>query len=305
MRAAVYERYGPPEVVELRDVEKPAPKPNEFLVKIHAATLAAGDWRMRRASPFLARLFNGLLRPKRVNILGFELAGRIQAVGTHVVRFNVGDDVFAFTGFGFGAHAEYRCLPESGKPETNGLVALKPARLTYDEAAAIPVGGITAQAFVRKAGVRAGDAVLVYGASGSVGTYAIQICKHIGAKVTGVCSTSNLELVRSLGADEVVDYTREDFSRRGRIYDVVFDAVGKLASAKRKRTLKEGGVFVSVASSAKLRSDDLERLKELVEAGRLKPVIDRRYTLEDVAQAHDYVERGHKKGNVVIMVAAP
>ena len=302
MRAAVYEKYGPPTVLQVKEVKKPAPKSGEVLVRVHAATVAAGDWRMRRPSPIAARLYNGLLRPKKVNILGFELAGRVEAVGESVTRFNVGDDVFAFTGFGFGAHAEYRCVPEEGRPTKDGLVAMKPANMTYEEAAAVPVGGLTAQAFLRKAGVKAGQAVLVYGASGSVGTYAVQLSKHLGAEVTGVCSAANLELVESLGASEVIDYAKVDFTRNSRSYDVVFDAVGKLSSASGKRALNQSGVFVSVKSSAKLESDDLERLKVLAEAGNLKAVIDRRYALEDIAQAHEYVERRHKRGNVVIMV---
>ena len=302
MRAAVYEKYGPPTVLQVKEVKKPAPKSGEVLVRVHAATVAAGDWRMRRPSPIAARLYNGLLRPKKVNILGFELAGRVEAVGESVTRFNVGDDVFAFTGFGFGAHAEHRCVPEEGRPTKDGLVAMKPANMTYEEAAAVPVGGLTAQAFLRKAGVKAGQAVLVYGASGSVGTYAVQLSKHLGAEVTGVCSAANLELVESLGASEVIDYAKVDFTRNSRSYDVVFDAVGKLSSASGKRALNQSGVFVSVKSSAKLESDDLERLKVLAEAGNLKAVIDRRYALEDIAQAHEYVERRHKRGNVVIMV---
>jgi NADPH:quinone reductase-like Zn-dependent oxidoreductase len=260
---------------------------------------------MRRPSPLAARLYNGLLRPKKVKILGFELAGRVEAVGEGVSRFKVGDDVFAFTGFGFGAHAEYRCLPErSRRVQWDGLIAHKPAAMTYAEAAAVPVGGLTAQAFLRKARVEDGCAVLIYGASGSVGTYAVQLARLAGCHVSGVCSAENLELVKSLGADEVIDYTSEDFAAVGRSYDVVFDAVGKTSSARARRALRRHGRFVSVKSSAKLEPGDLERLRELLEAGKLKAVIDRRYALEDVRQAHEYVEKGHKKGNVVLTVMA-
>ncbi len=302
MRAVVYEQYGPPEVLHVKEVEKPVPKANEVLVRVHATTVSAGDWRMRRPSPVAARLYNGLLRPKKVTTLGFELAGQVEAIGNEVQRFKVGDDVFAFTGLGFGAYAEYRCIPEKGRVEKDGVIELKPANMTYEEAAAVPVGGLTAQAFLRKAGVKQGQAVLVYGASGSVGTYAIQLSKYLGAAVTGVCSTANLELVKSLGADEVIDYTTEDFTKRGRGYDVVFDAVGKLSSTHGKRALKKGGVFISVSSYAKLKPDDLNRLRAIIEAGKLKAVIDRRYVLEDIAVAHEYVENGHKRGNVVITV---
>lgn len=303
MKAIVYERYGMPDVLQMKDVEKPSPKTGEVLVKIHAATVAAGDWRMRKPSPFAARLYNGLLRPKKVTVLGFELSGSVEAVGQGVSRFKVGDDVFAFTGFGFGAHAEYRCLAErSRRVAWDGLIARKPTAITYAEAAAVPVGGLTAQAFLRKARIEDGCAVLVYGASGSVGTYAVQLAKLAGCHVSGVCSSENLELVKSLGADEVIDYTSKDFVASSRSYDVVFDAVGKTSSAHAGQVLKRRGRFVSVKSSAKLQPGDLECLRELLEAGKLKAVIDRRYALEDVRLAHEYVEKGHKKGNVVITI---
>jgi NADPH:quinone reductase-like Zn-dependent oxidoreductase len=301
MKAVVYTQYGPPEVLKLAEVEKPVPKDNEVLVKIYATTAAAGDWRMRKAEPFAARLFNGLLKPRRVNILGFELAGDVEAVGKNVTRFKPGDPVYAFTGFGFGSYAEYRCVQEQGKA-TNGMLGLKPSNLTYEQAAAVPVGGLTALSFLRKGNLREGMQVLIYGASGSVGTYAVQIARAMGAQVAGVCSTSNIELVRSLGAGRVFDYTQEDFATSGETYDIIFDAVGKAQASQAKRALKAGGVYLSVTGSANLAESDLDTLRELIEAGKVTPVIDRVYPLEEIVAAHRYVEAGHKKGNVVISI---
>ncbi|MFN0301651.1 MAG: NAD(P)-dependent alcohol dehydrogenase [Burkholderiales bacterium] len=320
MKAIVYERYGPPEVLQLKEVEKPTPKDNEVLIKTRAATATSGDSRVRSLNVpvgfgLIARLVFGVSRPRKT-ILGTELAGVVESVGNDVRRFKVGDPVFAFSDAAMGCYAEYKCMPE------DGAVALKPSNLTFDEAAALSFGGTTALSFFRRGNLQRGESVLINGASGGVGTAAVQLARHFGANVTGVCSTANAELVRSLGAKHVIDYTKEDFTRNGETYDVIVDTAGTAPFSRSKASLKERGRLLmilaglpdmlqipwvsmtsnkkGIAGPAAGRAEDLRFLAGLAEAGEFKPVVDRRYRFEQIAEAHRYVDTGRKRGNVVI-----
>jgi NADPH:quinone reductase-like Zn-dependent oxidoreductase len=304
MRAVVCTRYGPPEVLQLRDLPKPTPGSGDVCTKIFATSVTASDCIVRAFNvPRRLKLPMGAVlgfRRPRNPILGLVLAGEVESVGRDVTRFKPGHQVYGFTAFRFGAYAEYKCLPEKA------ILALKPSNATYEEAAAIPYGGLLALHFLKQANIESRRRVVVYGASGAIGTCAVQLAKYFGAEVTAVCSAANLELVRSLGADAVIDYTKDDFTQNGARYDLVFNAVGKRkAMLQAEGSLTPGGKHITVDdNSPKMRAEDLAFLTGLVESGRLKPVIDRTYPLEHIVEAHRYVDAGHKKGNVVVTVAA-
>jgi len=324
MRAIVWTKYGSPDGLQLQEVDKPTPKDNQVLIKIYATTVSTADCELRNFKAFNVfwlplRIYIGLVRPTRITILGQELAGEIEAVGKDVARFKTGDQIFAWTGFRLGANAEYTCLPE------NGVLTTKPTNITFEEAATLPIGGLEAVHFLRKNGIQNGQKVLINGAGGSIGTFAIQLAKYFGAYVTGVDSAEKLDMLRSIGADQVIDYTQKDFTKSGEKYDVIFDVIGKSSFWSSVRSLKKNGRYllgnpgllqrflapwVSMAGDRKVIPyasstageimEDLNFLKELIEAGKIKPVIDRRYPLELTAEAHRYVDTGSKKGNVVI-----
>ncbi|WP_440951830.1 NAD(P)-dependent alcohol dehydrogenase [Methanococcoides sp. FTZ1] len=321
MKAVIHEKYGSPDVLELKEVAKPIPKDNEVLIKIHATTVNRTDCGLRKAEPFIARFVTGLFKPKKT-ILGTEFAGEIEAAGKDIEQFHVGDRVFGHTGDKFGAHAEYVCLTEDDP------MAIRPDNMNYEETASICDGAALALTYIRKSGLQSGQNILIYGASGSIGTAAVQLARYFGAEVTGVCSTANLELVRSLGADKVIDYTKEDFTGSGLTYDVVFDAVGKSSFSRCKKLLKQGGIYLSTELGflaqnpilalwtskfgskkvmfplPKYTKKDVLFFRELIQEGKIKAVIDRRYKLDEIIEASRYVEKGHKKGNVVITVVS-
>jgi NADPH:quinone reductase-like Zn-dependent oxidoreductase len=320
MRAVVHDQYGPPDVLRLEDVERPVPNEDEVLVRIHATTVNRTDCGLRSADLFITRFFTGVRRPKN-KILGMELAGEVEAVGAAVTDFEVGDHVFG--GKGFGAHAEFICIPESAP------LAHKPAAMTFEEAAAVTDGAMLALACLRNADLRKGRSILIYGATGSVGTAGVQLAKYFGADVTAVCNTKNVELVASLGADDVIDYTQEDFTKNGKTYDLIFDAVGKYSFRRCRRSLRPGGIYVDTdvgflwhvpvlslltrwigdktvrLGITRYTKKDVLFLKELIEAGHYRAVIDRCYSLEDVVEATRYVETEQKTGNVVLIPSLP
>lgn len=317
MKAAVYTKYGPPEVLKVKEVEKPTPTQNEILIKIKSTAVNSGDWRLRKADPFAVRFLFGLLKPK-IKILGTVFSGEIEGIGESVKEFKVGDSVFGHTDLSFGTYAEYKCLPE------NSSIALKPSNISHKEAAVIPFGGVTALHFIKKAKIKPGQKVLVIGASGAVGSAAIQLANSFGAVVTGVCSTTNIPLVNSIGASQVIDYTKEDFTKNGETYDVIFDTVNTISISRTLKSLTKNGImilsaagmpemirglWISLTSNKKIMTGvishtkkDIVLIKELIEAGKYKPVLDRTYSLEQIAEAHAYVEKGHKKGNVAIEI---
>lgn len=317
MKAAVYTQYGSPEVLRVKQVEKPLPQKNELLIRIRATSVNSGDWRLRKADPYAVRLFFGLLKPK-INILGSVFSGEVESIGEEVKQFKVGDIVFGHTNMSFGSYAEYLSLPEDAS------IALKPSNISHNEAAVIPFGGVAALHFLKKAKIQPGQKVLVVGASGSVGSAAVQLAKSFGADVTGVCSTANIALVKSIGANKVIDYTKEDFAGNGETYDVIFDAVNAISVSRSMKSLNKNGImilsaagmsemlqglWISMTSNKRVltgvishKAADIIFLKELIEAGKFKPVIDRTYPLEQIAEAHAYAEKGHKKGNIAINI---
>ncbi len=305
MKAVICPNYGSPEVLKIKEIEKPIPKDGEVLIRVNATSAHIGDTRIRRCDPFFVRLVFGLFKPKKNLVLGLEVSGVVESVGQDVKTFNKGDEVFALAGFNLGGYAEYICLPErvrQGTQEQRGLISLKPKNLSFQEAATVPAGALTVLKNIEKAKKIKSKKILIYGASGSLGTYFIQFAKYYGAEVTAVCSKDNFELVKSLGADNTIDYREEDFTTLGIKYDIIYDAVMKLKHSDCKRVLNKSGIFLNNSGLPKIVDSDLNRLKEMIEDGIFRPVIDRSYTLNEIVEAHRYVDKGHKRGNVPITV---
>ena len=296
MKAIVYEKYGTADVLNLTEIDKPIPKNDEILIKIISTSVSAADWRLRKANPFLVRIFNGLFKPKRVKILGFEISGIVEKTGKNVSGFKKGDAVFAYCGLKFGGYAEYLCLKETD------IIEQKPENMSFEEAATTPLGSLTALYFLQKVNVSNGQKILIYGASGSVGTFAIQLAKYFGAKVTSVCSQKNIDLVKSLGTDYSIDYTTTDITSLKEKFDVIFDAVGKISKSDFRKILSHNGRFVSVKSQSRPTQNDLHFIKMLIESENLISIIDKTYKLKDIREAHRYVEQFRKRGNVAVLV---
>lgn len=318
MKAVIYENYGPPDVLKIKEMEKPTPKKNEVLVKVYATAVTTGDVRLRKAEPFIVRLFSGLLRPKK-KILGINFAGKVEQIAEDVREFKIGDEVFGSTAFNFGCYAEYICI------KSDEVIAKKPKNISFEEAAVVPFGGLTSLFFLKKANIKKDQEVLIYGASGALGTAGVQIAKYFGANVTGVCSTDNIELVKNIGAKNIIDYKKENYKEVQKIYDVIYDTVGKSPFFTSLSKLKDKGVYlqavhippssllkdlwVRISSKKKIiggisieRKSDLEFLKKIIEEDKFKPVIGKNFTLEKISEAHEYVETGHKVGNVAITI---
>tara|TARA_R110002073_G_scaffold153551_1_gene308528 strand:- start:177 stop:1073 length:897 start_codon:yes stop_codon:yes gene_type:complete len=296
MKAIVYEKYGTADVLNLTEIDKPIPKNDEILIKIISTSVSAADWRLRKANPFLVRIFNGLFKPKRVKTLGFEISGIVEKTGKNVSGFKKGDAVFAYCGLKFGGYAEYLCLKETD------IIEQKPENMSFEEAATTPLGSLTALYFLKKVNVSNGQKILIYGASGSVGTFAIQLAKYFGAKVTSVCSQKNIDLVKSLGTDYSIDYTTTDITSLKEKFDVIFDAVGKISKSDFRKILSHNGRFVSVKSQSRPTQNDLHFIKMLIESENLISIIDKTYKLKDIREAHRYVEQFRKRGNVAVLV---
>jgi len=305
MKTIVCEKYGSPDGLVVKELDVPIPKDNEVQIKIYATSAIIGDTRIRRTDPFLVRLVFGLINPRKNLILGLEVSGVVSAVGKNVKKFKIGDSVFALTGFGLGGYAEYICLPETvkaGTQEKKGLIALKPDNLSYEESAVVPAGCLTALKNIQKVKIEKNMKVMVYGASGSLGTYFIQLVKSFDVEITAVCSKKNFELIRSLGADKLIDYITENIYERNEQYDIIYDAVMKMNKKRLRHLLKEDGVYLNNSGLPPIVENDLTIIKQKIEDNKIKPIIDRNYVIDDIREAHKYVDSGHKVGNVSITI---